>query len=65
MASNIQRYLSDLEPDQPAQSCELLGIFGILVQVTLAVLSIGSLVAKYWLPSEKRTPKVFCLDIWK
>lgn len=47
------------------QSCELLGFFGMFVQFMLGFISIGSLVAKKFLPSEKRSWKIFCLDIWK
>jgi len=33
--------------------------------MALGLISVGSLVVKKFLPSEKRTWKVFCLDIWK
>lgn len=47
------------------QTCELFGLFGIIVQMALGIISVGSLVVKKFLPSEKRSWKVFCLDIWK
>jgi len=47
------------------QDCELLGLFGLFIQGVLGIISVGSLVVKKFLPGEKRTWKVFCLDIWK
>jgi len=42
-----------------------MGTFGIFIQVLLAILSVGSLVSKKFLPGEKRTWKIFLLDISK
>ena len=52
-----------LAAEQP--QCELFGLFGLIVQGILFVLSVMSLVVKKFLPAEKRTWNVFCLDIWK
>lgn len=50
---------------EKTQDCELLGLFGLFIQGVLGIISVGSLVVKKFLPGEKRTWKVFCLDIWK
>ena len=53
------------EQDKSSGSCELFGLFGLIVQGVLGGVSVGSLVAKKFMPGEKRSWKVFCLDIWK
>merc|ERR1712203_106859 len=53
------------EPEEPPQECDIIGLFGIIVQALLAAICIGSLVIKKFMPGETRTWKVFCLDIWK
>ena len=53
-----------LQPEH-TESCELFGVFGLMIQGLLGIISVGSLVVKKFFPEERRTWNVFCLDIWK
>ena len=56
---------ADTSSGEPQQECELFGLFGIFIQALLAFVCTMSLVVKKFLPTETRSWKVFCLDIWK
>lgn len=45
--------------------CELMGVFGIAVQFFLFVTTMSILLFKKFMPNERRTWKVFLLDISK
>lgn len=47
------------------ESCELMGLPGVLVQIVIALLSIGSLFIKRHYEHPKRKKKIFLLDMLK
>lgn len=60
--------LAEMVPGQPAgktETCDLIGLWGIIVQLVLAVVSVTFLVSKKFLHGEKRTWKIFLLDVYK
>lgn len=54
-----------MDSDDPIQSCQLIGLVGILIQLVLAALSFSVLVYKRYKERPKRAWKIWFLDTSK
>ena len=52
-------------PEVSEETCHLLGWFGVFVQLILFMFSVGALLAKKLMPTERRPWRIFLLDISK